>query len=226
MIRAVLLALTLVLTGLLVMQWRHWPPPLPSDQSERRDGAAVPEPGEPANGAATRLAPPEAKETFASIAERPLFRPQRKPPEPPSAEPSGPVSTEAGSLEGIDLSAVLIAPGVTMAWIKDPSAPDLKRLRPGDEHAGWSVQSILADRVVMERQGETNELILRDFSKTQTTPPAAPGPAAPKPAVRQPQSPQRAPQGGQPPGADQRVAPPRPPQQKPNARRPIPQRPQ
>jgi hypothetical protein len=225
----VLLSLTLALAGLLIMQWRDWPQPLPPLESERPDSGAA-DPGGAANDPATRLAPPESKETFASIAERPLFRPQRKPPEPPSTDPEPATPTEeAGSLEGIDLSAVLISPGVTLAWIKDPNEPVLKRLRLGDEHAGWSVKSILADRVVLERQGETNELILRDFGMTASAPPAVPAPPAarPNPAVqRQPHPPQRVPQSVQPPGGDQRAAPPRPPQSRPNVRRPLPQRPQ
>jgi hypothetical protein len=226
-----LLSLTLALAAVLAMQWRNWPQPLPPLESERRANGAAAERGEPAPEAA--LAPPQGKETFANIAERPLFRPQRKPAPPLSAEPEAPpATTEAGTLEGVDLSAVLISPGVTVAWIKDPSAPQLKRLRLGDEHAGWSVKSILADRVVLERQGETNELILRDFSKTQPTSPAAPAPAVPTPAGRpnpaakhEPHPLQRPPPGAQPPGGDQRAAPPRSPQPRPHASRPPSQQP-
>ena len=186
MIRWGLLLLTLALAGVLIMQWRDWPRPLPTTpMASVQPDAASADTGAAAGSPTARLAPPESKETFASVAERPLFRPQRKPPDPPSAEsPAEPVAEEAGSLEGIDLSAVLISPGVTVAWIKDPNAPDLKRLRLGDEHAGWAVKDILPDRLVMERQGETNELLLRDFSQAQAAPPAAPAPAAQNPAVR------------------------------------------
>ncbi|HYN79173.1 MAG TPA: hypothetical protein VES73_15430 [Lamprocystis sp. (in: g-proteobacteria)] len=234
MIRGALLVLTLALAGLLVFQWRDWPRPLPTTgtSSAKPDTATV-DGGAAPDGPASRLALPESKETFASVAERPLFRPQRRPPDPPSVEPpAAPVPAEAGSLEGLDLSAVLISPGATMAWIKDPNAPDLKRLRPGDEHVGWSVKDILSDRLVLERQGETNELLLREFAKAQVTPPAGPTKAAPNavpnpnPAAqqRQPQPPPRAPQPAQVPGGDPRVAPPRSPQLNPNVRRPLPQR--
>jgi len=233
-IRSGLLLVTMILAGLLVIQWWQWPPPLPPLDGEPPDTAAVNGPDDPASGPLDQLALPDSKEAFASVVERPLFRPQRKPPDPQPAEPAPEAaSAEETSLEGADLTAVLISPAITMAWIKDPSAPDLKRLRLGDEHAGWSVKGILADRVVLERQGETNELLLRDFVQTQTPPPAVPVPAAPNPAARQnpaaqrpPRPSQRVPQNAAAPGGDQRVVPPRAPQPRPNVPRPTPQRPQ
>ncbi len=228
MIRGLLLGVTLALAGLLVWQWLDWPRTLPAVATRGPGSDGAGSSGDPQTAQVPTLAPTEPKETYASVAERPLFRPQRKPEPPPSAEPATETAPEeAGSLEGADLSAVLISPGVTLAWIKDPSAPDLKRLRLGDDHAGWSVKDIRADRVVFERQGETNELILRDFAQP-SSPPAAPVPARPSPAAQR-LPPPREPQRAQAPGGDQRVAPPQasqPPQLRPNVRRPPPQRPQ
>jgi general secretion pathway protein N len=197
-IRGVLLALVLALGGLLFIQWWHWPPALDVPRSE--PAPAVPQDDENATDTLTELAPPESREAYASVAERPLFRPARKPPEPlPAEPPPEQPSADAESLDGIDLSAVVIAPGIALAWIKDPSASELKRLRLGDEHAGWSVKDIRPDRLVLERQGEMNELILRDFSQASTAssvpvPSAAPrsvprpanpnGMARPNPAAR------------------------------------------
>ncbi len=236
MIKAAALLVVLALAGILVLQWRDWPRPLSPVGPPRSDQGAAADPGAAADASLTTPAPPEAKETYASVAERPLFRPQRKPEPPPAAEPTPePEAVQDGTLEGLDLSAVLISPGATSAWITDPSAPQIKRLRLGDEQAGWSVKAILADRVVFERQGETNELLLRDFSQTPASPPAAPAPVPvrPNPAGRpnpaapgQLKPPSREPQRKQAAGADQRVAPPKPPQPRPNGRRPAPQRPQ
>ena len=53
----------------------------------------------------------------------------------------------------MDVSAVIITPAVVSAWIRDPKAPDLKRVRLGDDLEGWSVKDIQSDRVVLERQG-------------------------------------------------------------------------
>ncbi len=145
------LLVILALAGVLVMQWRDWPRPLSPVGPPRAEQGAAADPGAATDDSRATPAPPEAKETYASVAERPLFRPQRKP-EPPAAEPEPqPEATPDGTLDGLDLSAVLIFPGVTSAWITDPGTPQLKRLRLGDEQAGWSVKAILADRVVFER---------------------------------------------------------------------------
>jgi general secretion pathway protein N len=114
--------------------------------------------------------------------------------------------------------------------VKDPSAASLKRLRLGDEHAGWSVKDILPDRLVLERQGETNELLLRDFSKAQPAPGTGPAPAAQNPPARPPpagqaQPPRRPLPPGQVPSGKPQVVPPRPPTPRPNAPRPPLQQP-
>lgn len=117
--------------------------------------------------------------------DRPLFRPERRPAEPSEdeAEPTVTEDTET-SLVGMDLSAVIITPTLVSAWIRDPSEPRLRRLRIGDDLAGWSVQEILPDRVMLERQGELNTLILREFTGETN---AVPAPAMPqRPIPRRP----------------------------------------
>jgi general secretion pathway protein N len=235
MIRGVLAAVALALAGTLFMQWHDWPPSLSPDEIPGHDPVATADAGKQDGNLPTTATLPETKETYASISERPLFRPQRKP-EPPQTEQSEkpPVVENDGSLEGLDLSAVVISPRVTSAWIKDPSTPALKRLRLGDEQAGWSVKSILADRIVFERQGETNELILQDF--TQSPPssgnapapvrPTRPTPVRPDGAPRKTPLPPRGPPSTQLPAGKQRGAPPIPPQPRPNVPKPPQQRPQ
>ena len=181
--------MSLALTGVLVMQWRDWPRPLsPVVPPGAAQGAAAG--ADQTAGLPTTPALLERKEAYAGIAERPLFRPQRQPAPPPSAEPPPPATVETGSLDGLDLTAILISPEVTSAWIKDPSDPAPKRLRLGDEQAGWSVKAILADRLVFERQGETHELLLLNFSAGQPAPPGAAPPGAP-PATARPTPPTR-----------------------------------
>ena len=241
MIRGVLAAVTLALAGTLFMQWRDWP------RSWSTDVTPGPTPVETAgagqqDGSLPAIAThSEAKETYASVSERPLFRPQRKPEPPQSEQPEKPpVAEKDGSLEGLDLSAVVISSRVTSAWIKDPNKPELTRLRVGDEQAGWSVKSILADRIIFERQGETNQLILLDFTKpppssgnpptparptparpTQTRPaPTPPTPARPEGALRKAPIPPRGSPNAPPPGGLHRGVPPIPPQPRPNVPKP------
>lgn len=221
MIRAAL-AIVAVLGGVLAFQWKDWPPPPPGTglDLQTRPGGGSGASGEP--DPLARLTPPEPRETYASVTERPLFQPDRKPPEP-EAEDAGtePEPEVAGNLDGMDVSAVIITPAVVSAWIRDPKAADLKRLRLGDELEGWSVKEIQSDRVVLERQGERDELLLRDFSKAQASAVPTPPPARPTPATQR----QRPPVRPQRPGEDRQVKPPGSPQQRPNVRRPLPQRP-
>jgi hypothetical protein len=214
-----------LLAGLLTYQWSAWPPPLPS---EAADGAMGPEGGGGLGSTEdplARLAPPEDREAYASVTERPLFRPQRKPAEAEPDAPEAVPETQPGvDLAGLDLSAVVITPAVVSAWVRDNKAQELKRVRLGDELEGWAVKDILSDRLVLERQGERNELLLRDF--TQMPPPAAPPPRArPTPAAqRMPQRPTRSPpqqpQDTQPSGQDPEIAPSEPAEPIPNGPNP------
>lgn len=223
MIKPVLALCALGLGGLLVYQWHDWPPssnPVTTENStESNVSSDVPQEPDPL----ARLAPLESLETYGIVIERPLFRPQRKPPEPePEQSETEPEPEIAGTLDGMDLSAVVMTPAQTEAWVRDPREPKLKPLRVGDDLEGWAVKEILNDRVVLERQGERNELLLRDFAKAQM--PAVP--ARPQaPARRSNPGSAKAPGSAQQQGTNQRVAPPRPPRQRPNAPRPFPQRP-
>jgi len=224
MIQAALALVTLVLAAVLVLQWKDWPRSVPPVQGQAP--VAAPSGAEPQPGPLAGLGPPEGKDTYASVSERPLFRPQRKPEEPLPDEPAADLAPEqVTALEGIDLSAVLIAPGLASAWIKDPALPNLKRLRLGDDYGGWQVKDIQADRLVLERQGETNQLILRDFSQVApgATPPAAPPQARRGPVPqRRPTPPQPAQTQTQMQGDGQGSPSPRPPPSRPNVPRPQP----
>lgn len=241
MIRGVLAAVTLALAGTLFMQWRDWPRSWSTDVTPGPTPVETAGAGQQDGSLPATATHSEAKETYASVSERPLFRPQRKPEPPQSEQPEKPpVAEKDGSLEGLDLSAVVISSRVTSAWIKDPNKPELTRLRVGDEQAGWSVKSILADRIIFERQGETNQLILLDFTKpppssgnpptparptparpTQTRPaPTPPTPARPEGALRKAPIPPRGSPNAQPPGGLQRGVPPIPPQPRPNVPKP------
>lgn len=182
--------IVLALLGVLALQWMGWPPTLPgpggSDQpaeptSTDASATLVPE-------LMAKLDAPDPRESYASITDHPLFRPDRKPEPPPEEEPSTPeTAQEKQELSAIDLSAVLISPTVVSAWVRDPSKPKLQRLRIGDEFNGWAVRDILEDRVLLERQGEQDALILRDYSKTP--PPAASRPPAQRRPTQRPPTP-------------------------------------
>jgi hypothetical protein len=205
MIRILLAGLVMGLGGLLYWQWADWPPPPPlGGEVARAQAADVP--ATQVSDPIADLKPLEDREEYAVVRDRPLFRPDRR---PPKEEPTGAVEAppvEESDLGGFDLTGIIISPGVTTAWIKDPQQQTPVRLRPGETLAGWTVTEILGDRLVVERQGKSDTLYLRDFKA-----PAAPGAAAPPAAPPRGAPPKAAPPSGvqprpvagnrQPPGA-------------------------
>lgn len=186
--------IALALLGILALQWMGWPPPPVS--TEPGDEAGLTTDAASDSSSPDLMARLESKDSrdsrdnYVNIIEQPLFRPDRKPEPPPVEDPAAAaLPEESGELQALDLSAVLIAPPLVSAWVRDPSQPKLRRLRIGDDVLGWSVLDILEDRVLLERQGKQDALILRDYAKT----PPAPAPNA------NPRRPPRAPMRAAPP---------------------------
>ena len=172
-------AILVTLAVVLMVQWRDWPPD-PSRAGLTEPPATDPADGRKAEDALARLMPPDPKDSYTSVIDRPLFRPQRRPEDPDETEPPDLAGPDlAAALDGMDLSAVIISSDLISAWVQDPGQPRLRRLRIGDELEGWSVQDILPDRVLLERQGEEDALILRDYAKS-------PEAVAPTPVPRRP----------------------------------------
>jgi hypothetical protein len=205
MIKALLALAAMALGGLLYLQWSDWPPPVAVRQAPVPPGQA--QPADHPDPTA-RLSPLEDREEYAAVKERPLFRPERRPPkdEPEVAEEAP--AEEPTDLAGMDLTGVLISPKVNTAWVKEPSQPAPVRVRPGEILAGWTVKEIKADRLLLERQGKTDTLLLREFNAPGTSPP--PPPPAPRPPAAARQAPPGGQQqaGAQRPRAPGRVAPP------------------
>jgi general secretion pathway protein N len=190
MIKRFLALAAVGLGALLYLQWSDWPPSTPAPPTAPPAAAIQPATGE---NTAAGLKPLDDKEEYAEVKERPMFRPDRRrqtddPEDAAAAPPEAP-----GELNGMDLTGIVISPTVSTAWVKDPAQALPVRLRRGETLVGWTVQDIETDRLVLERQGKTDTLILRDFNK--------PGASAPPPAA------QRPPAAGQRPPAAARPAP-------------------
>ena len=112
--------ISLALFGVLYSQWRGWPPAAP----EAPQPPAVIEAqqnGDEAPSAADLLTPPPPKEDYASVMERPLFLPDRRPP-PEEPEQEDEAEPEAlTELDGMDLTAVVITPSTVSAWVVGPA---------------------------------------------------------------------------------------------------------
>lgn len=157
---ATLLRLVVIagLAVLLVHQWRN--PPLLELPAF---GPGAGEPGEVIIQPLPELGPVEA---FAVINERPLFLPERRPPAP-SADPAPEEEREEFALQG-----VMILPGGSTAIVRVIGRDESVRLREGETLAGWTVARIEAERVILERGGESQSLpLLRNRSLFQPVPP-------------------------------------------------------
>jgi hypothetical protein len=111
---------------------------------------------------------PRPEEDYAMVMERPLFLPERRPPEDePVEEPEEEdASAEIADIRRLDVTATLILSATDASvWVRDPEGPELLRLRLGDDYEGWTVAGIEHDRVIFERQGKTEALDLMNFSR-------------------------------------------------------------
>lgn len=168
------------LIAVLGLQWHAWPPP--ASQASLNEVASEPDTIPQTDmDALAQLEPALPKDSYASIIERPLFRPERRPPEEEDLDGQTALDDlndpeNLVSLSGMDLNAVIITPTLVTAWVRDPSRSALRKLRVGDDVEGWMVDQILPDRILLERQGERDTLILRDYGSAapETVPAAAP----------------------------------------------------
>ena len=109
-------------------------------------------------------------ETYAEVAQRPLFSPTRQPPPPEAAQDA------LGKSSGFALIGIIIVEDGRIALIQHGRPPVLARLKEGQVVEGWTVQSILPDRVMLQHGATEHELKLRDRpAQPRQPPPAARG---------------------------------------------------
>lgn len=204
---AALLVIALLLAVRLYDAWTARPPAAP---------------GEPAGGAPAEAPAPTAVEaaraplsTYAVVAERNLFSPNRseatpEPPRPATAGPAAPPPPRP-RLYGV----ILLPDGGARAYLEDVQRRRLFAYSVGDTVGDARVEQIRPDRVLLRRGGETFEVLLHDPTKPRpsvtpsavqspavTQPPGAGGPA--RAGVRRPAVPAQPTTSGQPPGAPPR----------------------
>ena len=185
--RRILSVLAVLLAAALLFEWYAWrpsdtyrlagpgeqPSSVPSDVLPRATVAEIPDP-----------------DHYAVVAERPLFVEDRRPlgADAP-AEAAPPAEPEARP--EYDLSAVVMTPAGRTALLLKSGAQALERVVEGDTLEGWTLSQIRDDRVILERQGEKNTIMLRDFSEKQSPPPPRPGAAKVPPRPRGAEMPDR-----------------------------------
>lgn len=149
---------------------------------------SLPPPASPA--AAPEPAPMPAPETFTlpplpayhAVTDRPVFTQNRKP--PPAEDVA---SQPATNVSEFLLSGIIITESEKIALVTNARAGSLARYREGQVMGGWRLQSILQDRIVLERGAERQEIKLTDRSRATVE-------GVPQP-IRPPGQPQPRPQG-------------------------------
>jgi general secretion pathway protein N len=112
--------------------------------------------------------------------ERPLFTPSRRPPAPAIAGPPpvAPVAAPVASPEPDRLQLTLVGAVVGnsggIAIFIDPTTNDVVRLKTGDRHSGWLLQSVKGREASFQKNNETVTLALPALNAVAT-----PGPLLP-----------------------------------------------
>lgn len=189
MMKLGLWVVVLTLAALIYLQWRDWPPPpdwqMGSGEAEARTSTPA---FDLAPDLLTRLDARDGKGAYSEVIERPLFQPDRRPPEDEgqTAREVEEEGSEERALAGLDLSAVIMTPDMTTAWVFDVPNRTLLKVRVGDNLVGWEVRAIRDDRLLLERQGETDTLLLRSYAAANASPRAGAETRRPRPALARP----------------------------------------
>ena len=159
-----LLLCLVALAALLVAEWRF---PVGRD-------AASPF---VAQGSAAAIASPaprftlEDRETFPETLARPLFMPNRRPPESEAPESPAPVKRAAKpDTKRYALSAIIIVDDERIALLTDTATGGLSRVKEGESVAGWRVEEIREESAVLRNGEVREELPLRIFGPPAIAP--------------------------------------------------------
>lgn len=104
---------------------------------------------------------------YTELVERPLFMSTRRPPEPEEEESVAqeePPSASPKKLQAT-LTSVVITPQKRIALVTDHRNGQIVRLEHGSTLAGWHVELIIEDKVLLTQGGEIQELELWKYGK-------------------------------------------------------------
>ena len=165
--RILLVAICLLLTVIILIEWLLWPrqpqlliensPVVVDDKATQAEMNSI-------NGFTL---PPLSE--FDSIKERPIFIDGRRPlpPNPTVVQeetrrPSSGVSSRPPKM---NLSAILIVNDEPMVLLRNPPKGSSSRLKIGDEFEGWQVEKITPDRVTLKQSGRSEDFPLRSYKQ-------------------------------------------------------------
>jgi general secretion pathway protein N len=114
-------------------------------------------------------------ESYAEVAQRPLFSPSRKPPPPDAARET------LGNSSSFVLLGIVISERGKYTLIQHGRPPVTARLTEGQTLEGWTIQEIRPDRVTLQNAVTQQELKLKDV---KDRPPGGAPPPVPPPVRR------------------------------------------
>lgn len=169
---AALLLLCLLLGAAVMLERRH-PEQAALRLQDGAGGANQAGGGAAGTGRDGGVYSPPGEAAFKAIDLRPLFAPDRRPPETEAAPAeAGPPLPE--SLDGLALTGIISAGGKRFAIVepKGRAAPGAQNwsLRVGGELRGWTVDEIGEDRIVLVNGGVRHEMALVDDTARRGAP--------------------------------------------------------
>lgn len=109
---------------------------------------------------------------YAAIAERPLFSPTRRPLESaPSTAANQPRKSPA---KFVLTGVIIVSPEEKIALLREARSPTAQRLSEGQSIAGWRIEKIMPDRVILASGDETAEILLWSDQEPPPRQPAKP----------------------------------------------------
>ena len=124
--------------------------------------------------------------SLAATRNRPLFTPSRRPPAPvvanaPPLRPPPPPPPAAPEHPNLVLVGTVAGPGEGVAVFIDKGTKNTVRLRTGEDHLGWILQSIERRAATLQKGRQTETLELPKPTEMQTAAPPVISPLPPPP---------------------------------------------
>jgi hypothetical protein len=153
-LRSLLVAICLIMLAVIAAELT------PSESGSPSINRARPPPQPEIPNAPSFTMPPAT--AFAEILARPLFSRTRRP------------AAQAGNLpasSSLTLVAIVISDNERHALLASGQPPKTTRVREGDEIAGWTVEAIKPDKVIVRRADAREEVKPKGFGRANTTKP-------------------------------------------------------
>lgn len=110
---------------------------------------------------------PPSLDAYPDAVARPLYSPTRSPGDSALAVADGPPSGD-GPVSSLALAGIVTSGKVRLAIFRGAGPGDTQRLREGAAIGGWDIERILVDRVILSRDGRSQELLLNDPAKSDS----------------------------------------------------------